>query len=293
MKRSVYGISVRGMSHIREGLPCQDSCRVEIPDPESRDGIITAAAADGHGSRACPYSGEGSALAVYVFCEVIRDLLSSCGEDTDALRTFLNREGDTTVARNIEIRWRRLVRRAFRRHRREQPRKIQGKMFTDIASLYGTTLLGVLICTDWLFAFQIGDGDITWTDGTTAVPVVDAVRFLGTETYSLSEKNAWKRAVTCVRSRDSGKEGLYLLTTDGFANSHRSVAEMEKSCIGYLEMIRTHGFEAVAGSLEDWLAETSAEGCGDDVTAVLVYQPGTPAESGEETCGRTDTITED
>jgi hypothetical protein len=36
-------------------------------------------------------------------------------------------------------------------------------------------------------------------------------------------------------------------------------------------MIREHGAEVVEKNLPAWLSETSALGCGDDITTVFVY----------------------
>lgn len=55
------------------------------------------------------------------------------------------------------------------------------------------------------------------------------------------------------------------------ANSYRKQGDFESACKDYYRVIRTNGFEAVENNLEKWLNETSEEGCGDDVTAVLVY----------------------
>ena len=72
MKRYLYGISVRGASHIRKGKECQDSCRVE----RLSDSAAVIAAADGHGSDSCPFSRIGAGIAVEVFCSSMKD--SAC-----------------------------------------------------------------------------------------------------------------------------------------------------------------------------------------------------------------------
>ena len=64
---------------------------------------------------------------------------------------------------------------------------------------------------------------------------------------------------------------MYMLSTDGFANSYVSDEEFQKTCREYYNMIGQHGFDAVKENLAKWLKETSEYGCGDDVTAVMVY----------------------
>ena len=52
MKRYVFGKSVKGATHEKNGLPLQDNCKIE----EISDKITIIAVADGHGSSKCPRS---------------------------------------------------------------------------------------------------------------------------------------------------------------------------------------------------------------------------------------------
>ena len=67
MARLIYGKSVKGASHVRSGMPCQDSFRIEEISPD----LSIVAVADGHGSEKRPKSKNGSTIAVNVFCSVI------------------------------------------------------------------------------------------------------------------------------------------------------------------------------------------------------------------------------
>ena len=99
---------------------------------------------------------------------------------------------------------------------------------------------------------------------------------LGTETHSLSKPDAWRKAVASVRRREMESEEpyMYILSTDGFANSYTSDEEYQKTCKDYLQMIQEHGAETVQANLKNWLTETSELGCGDDITVVMVYFTG-------------------
>ena len=143
----------------------------------------------------------------------------------------------------------------------------------EVYRLYGTTLIGVLVTESFIFAFQIGDGDIVLVDKDSISKVVETEKILGVETHSLSKIDAWRKAVSVIRRKDAeaDKPYLYMLTTDGFANSYISDEEYEKSCRDYYDMIGTHGFDAVCSNMEKWLSETSELGCGDDITLVLIY----------------------
>ena len=62
-----------------------------------------------------------------------------------------------------------------------------------------------------------------------------------------------------------------MLSTDGFANSYKNADEFQKTCVDYFAMIQQYGADAVAANLKSWLSETSAMGCGDDITVLIAY----------------------
>ena len=79
MKRMVFGESVQGASHKRVDKECQDSFK----KLEYDDGTVIMAIADGHGSKACPYSKSGSSIAVNVFCKVMDEFHASYAENLE------------------------------------------------------------------------------------------------------------------------------------------------------------------------------------------------------------------
>ena len=85
MKRMVFGESVQGASHKRVDKECQDSFK----KLEYDDGTVIMAIADGHGSKACPYSKSGSSIAVNVFCKVMDEFHASYAENLEMLLTSL------------------------------------------------------------------------------------------------------------------------------------------------------------------------------------------------------------
>lgn len=270
MPRLIYGKSVKGASHIRSGMPCQDSFRIEEVSPD----LSILAIADGHGSDKSPKSKNGSMIAVNVFCSVMSNYLLNYSMSLNDLVTYLNRDGQLKFSQDICEEWQRRVRESYNKSKEEKPLNEDGSVkWEEVYRLYGTTLLGLLVTKTFVFAFQIGDGDIVMVDKESISPVVETEKILGTETHSLSKVDAWKRAVTVVRRRDveAGKPYLYMMSTDGFVNSYLSEADHEKSCRDYYDMIAEHGFDAVCGNMEKWLTETSELGCGDDITLVLMY----------------------
>ncbi|MCD7885511.1 MAG: protein phosphatase 2C domain-containing protein [Lachnospiraceae bacterium] len=353
MLRKTCARSVQGASHIRSGQPCQDSYMyMEYPD-----GTTILAVADGHGSKACPFSRTGARVAVNVFCSAIGRLIDSFTGNPDLLMAYLNREGELKVAQEIDREWKARIRRIHAERGRTKTAdtglpdsaetadtgligsaetiyrvddtensgfsenadtryspesRIRKTETNAIFRLYGTTLLGLLLTPQFLFAFQIGDGDIIRIDAKQVTPVIEAEKFLGTQTNSLSATDAWKKAVTVMhrfegmgtisdsfrlanvphKVRDAHIHNqrlwtyhapvLYLLSTDGFSNSHVSDEALEQTCREYYEMIQKYGFDAVAASLKSWLSETSELGCGDDITVALVCLYPEPSDKTEE-----------
>jgi serine/threonine protein phosphatase PrpC len=138
---------------------------------------------------------------------------------------------------------------------------------------YGSTLLGLVIADDFVFAFQLGDGDIVRIDDTEIETLVEGDKILGVETHSIGKEKAWENALSKVIriNKSDNLPYAYFLTTDGFANSYPSQDEYEKAIRDYFDVMKTHGADAIKSNLAKWLSETSAMGCGDDTTMVVSY----------------------
>jgi serine/threonine protein phosphatase PrpC len=286
----IIGASVRGESHIRHDVERQDSYRIidasQRPegsgDPEdsgfygslSKD-IRIVSVADGHGSASCPYSRTGSQTAVDVFCDIMAELSAKYREDMQSLFAALHREGETAkLSQHIVREWGARILRIHAAEGREVSYAPDGSIDAEaIWKQYGTTLLGMLVTESFLFSMQLGDGDITYVDEDGVSPVIEGDKILGVETHSISKPGSWKKVLTRVISPDHPGSGpcMYVLSTDGWMNSHVSGAAFTKTCRDYFDMIREHGADVVEKNLPVWLAETSALGCGDDITTVFIY----------------------
>lgn len=266
----IYGECIQGASHVRNNTNCQDSFKqIRISD-----NIIITAVADGHGSSSCIYSKSGSKIAVNVFCSVMKNIVDNFKDDMDKLATYLNREGELKVAKDIDYEWKRRVIKSHRDSKREKP--VNEKGITDkeaIYKQYGTTLVGMMITPAFIFAFQLGDGNIMYVDNAIIKPVIECEKILGTETYSLSRKNSWEKAVTMIRKKDITENTpyMYSLSTDGFANSYKNEDEFHITLKDYYKLIIEHGFKAISSNFKNWLTETSQLGCGDDITLAIAY----------------------
>lgn len=273
MKRYICEGIVKGATHVRNQMPCQDNKKII----KISDEITIIALADGHGSSKCPRSDRGSMIAVNSFYHIMKKYLEIYGkdeEDITHLMTFLNREGDIRFAQDVCEEWQARVKQSFYKNKVEGMTNEDGSIkWPSVFSLYGTTLLGMLITDSFVFSFQIGDGDISAVTKDEVEPLVEPEKFLGTETHSLSKPDAWRKAVTSVHrlEAESRESYMYILSTDGFANSYTSDKEYQKTCRDYLQMIRKYGIDVVQKNLKKWLTETSELGCGDDITVVMVY----------------------
>ena len=270
MRQIFFGKSVQGASHIRSDTECQDSHRKVILD----DGTIILAAADGHGSKSCPFSKTGSRIAVNIFCDILKRLYESYADNPERLPTYLNREGDTHVSKVIDAEWKRRVLERHRKNKRKIEKLEDGE--DDLASVYkqyGSTLLGLMITKDYVFGFQLGDGDICYVTEEGLEMVIEPEKILGVETHSLVRENAWEKAITVVRRIrvSDNLPAIFSLSTDGYANSYKSEEDFHATITEYLDMLKEHGAKAVSEALPGWLSETSEMGCGDDITMLVAY----------------------
>lgn len=125
-------VSEAGASHVRSGVPCQDSCRVVT----GRKALI-ACVADGAGS--ARHSDEGSQAAVDAFVEAATDLLGrGCDPRRAVCRAFEDARAAVEAAAGGEARG------------------------------YATTLLALIATRNRVAAAQIGDGAVV-IDGRVAL----------------------------------------------------------------------------------------------------------------------------
>lgn len=279
----IIGKSVQGASHKHAGIECQDSYKYLTFD----NGTCIMAVADGHGSTSCPYSKTGSQVAVNVFCDVLDEYQKLYAEQPEQLMTFLNREGDTKVAQTICNEWQKRILKNHRANKREFPVEKNGvKDESAVFHQYGTTLIGLMLCDDFLFAFQIGDGDILHVDDDGVRALIQGDRILGVETHSLCRKKAWEKAITVVRRIDALKYPCaFMLSSDGFANSYPTAEAFQSTCSEYYQMMKEHSPKVIRANLQEWLDETSSLGCGDDITWLCAMFQEIEEEKGDVNAG--------
>ena len=269
MQRSIFGEAVKGASHKNNNISCQDAFKIE----HLSESCSIVAVADGHGSSACPYSKYGSAMAVNTFCYIIRRIYDSCEGNLAKVLSYLNQDGEIKVAQAIDLEWKKRVLKSHTRSKRDNPVRDNGRKDKNaIYKQYGTTLLGLFISPDFVYAFQLGDGDMVLVNKEIIEPIIYADKILGVETHSLSKEHSWESSLSSILRLDTiDKPAILMLSTDGFSNSYLNDDEYRKACKDYFDLICEHGTYEIAKHLESWLDDTSKYGCGDDITTLFVY----------------------
>ena len=93
MPFSGFAVSVKGASHEKSGLPCQDSARVYV-----RDGLAVAAVSDGHGSEKHFRSASGSEMAARI---AIRSMTAFCERKGGLAGIFADDGLEDRFGRNV------------------------------------------------------------------------------------------------------------------------------------------------------------------------------------------------
>lgn len=254
----VGGKRVRGASHERSGLPCQDAVDwMEQP--------ILLVVADGHGSERSFRSDIGAELAVEAAKTELNRLARLVPRiDLQALKHL----ADQDLPKAIVRRWWVLVAKDFGEPSGAHP------LPSEILVRYGSTLLAVLVTEGFILYMQLGDGDIlaVSSDGHTEVVFEHDERMIGNETTSLCLPYAWQEFQVRFQVLEGRPPVLILVSTDGYSNSFRTREDFHQIGPDYLECIRTDGFDTVISNyLEGWLIEASQRGSGDDITLGLIY----------------------
>jgi hypothetical protein len=139
--------------------------------------------------------------------------------------------------------------------------------------VYGSTCLCTIVCPEFIFYSQLGDGDILAVDfaGKVTRPLPKDDRFIGNETASLCSPDAlavWQ--IRWVDLRQEQAPAMVLMATDGYGNSFKDDAGFQKVASDIWEIICHESFETVSQELESWLTEASREGSGDDISVGLL-----------------------
>ena len=164
-----FSNSVRGASHERTGLVCQDSSAYKIGER-----YAIAVVADGHGSKKHFRSHIGSKAAT----EAVLEAIERFYEDPDEFEKNFPAK-HRSIIKNIEKQVISIWNSKVAEHLKENPvtadekSKFEPEEFENILpeSYYGTTLIAAIAGRDFTFGFQIGDGSLVavFDDGETSM----------------------------------------------------------------------------------------------------------------------------
>lgn len=283
------GQTSRGASHQRHQTPNQDAIRWFPGYPKLGRGTpLILAVADGHGSPKSFRSDLGAQFAVRLAEKILKEALAalqlqasaSQTADLDALLEPLH------LPQRLVRTWSEVVGQHWQQHpvtpaewaELAKQQVSRQAIETDPAVVYGATLLVVAV-TDWFVLYmQLGDGDILAVDrqGEVSRPLRRDERLIANETTSLCTSEGWRELQIKLVPLAQQSPELILVTTDGYANSYPAEAEFIKIGPDYLNLIQQHQLAHVVEHLPEFLAETSREGSGDDITIGLIYRSSEP-----------------
>jgi serine/threonine protein phosphatase PrpC len=279
----IIGETVPGASHIRTGIPNQDS--ILYVRESNRALPIALSVSDGHGSQKCFRSDRGSRFAVKKATYLISEFLDERRGKFDLEE--IESKGQEYLPQELVRRWREAVEADLKKEpftgnefeNLEKKSDVRArKLVEDNPFLaYGTTSLTVAMEADFILYLQLGDGDILNVSATGEVfkPLPEDARLLANETTSLclpKAENDFRFFVQKISVEQSPV--LVLLSTDGYLNSFSSEAGFFQAGTDILDMLRAeNGFDAVSENLKGWLEEATQMGSGDDCTVGIIYRP--------------------
>jgi len=272
----ILAASAAGSSHVRRGIPNQDSHGWR--KLEGQPGALLLAVADGHGSSRSFRSAEGSRLAVEACLELLAELGAQLGLEPTAAKRALEVE---FPLRCVNL-WRRkvgahLAANPFPELGAAAARPPDEAAREDASHVaYGTTLLATIITPMWGAALQLGDGDQVWLGpgmGPT-MPTAASSPVLGDETDSLCSRRPESLMRVSFRRFDEGPPEFVLLATDGYSKSFSDPLAVVKAAEDIHQALSSQGRAAIAGALGEWLKESASDnGSGDDTTVLIGWLP--------------------
>jgi len=258
---STVSATVRGSAHETKATPNEDAV-----DTFESDDLNIVAVGDGHGSDQVVRAHRGSALAVQVALDTVRQSL-------DRLH---GTEGDVAavveqLGQDIVVRWRAVVLAdAEATPLTDDEAEALGTAPLEYA--YGTTILCAGCSTDYMFAVQLGDGHIVTVDATgKGALAFSEEKSLATETNSLCMHDAGSYLRTRVWPINGTHPLIVAASSDGWGDAFEDRLWFESVGRDIHGYVNGQGLDHVAQQLGGWLERTARE-FGDDTTMALLVQ---------------------
>ncbi|MCX4392947.1 PP2C family serine/threonine-protein phosphatase [Streptomyces sp. NBC_01767] len=266
--------SVRGVNKRRN----QDWCSIEGTGT-AEDPLILVVA-DGHGSAAHARSDIGARYAVDLFTVHAREfacLVRTEGPEGARSLSWLMNYARNELPRRLIGGWQEGVLDHWSRHPAENM-SVDGSEPRDDQKvlLYGATLIGAVMTSHLLVAWQLGDGELTVVeeDGKVSLPLAPANADLGDETESLCSRRAWQlvRVHWAPIVTQDRTPRMIALSTDGLSKSFASDEGFTQFMSGLDQRLSEDGLERVRAALPEWLGKATRYS-GDDTTLVAARRP--------------------
>lgn len=266
--------SVQGASHIKHGIPCEDSGKVI-----GNDSYKAFAVSDGHGDPNCARSAKGSALACDIALGQLEAFYQSLTENNWEGKLLEGGHESARIIRqlitSIITKWKNTVCSDLEANPLTDEEKAACKEYLAFYEkgeytehLYGATLIAGIITNRYALLLQQGDGRciVLHEDGTMDMPIPWDENCVGNVTTSLCEADSVQRCRCHVIDMAGDKIIACAAGTDGVEDSFSS---METMYTFYRNRFIYAAENEVTGLnlyLEETLPELSARGSGDDIT---------------------------
>lgn len=277
-------VSVRGSSHIKSGMVCQDFSSIFVSEL-----FCMAVVCDGHGSSKHFRSAVGAKKAAEVAIESVKEFTRCINElplhnDENSLQEDeLAKLSDkkkldklVQLEKSIIHKWNNEVTLHKEEHSFQEDElsaltdKEKAVVSENHYVAYGTTLIVVAMSDSYCFGIKIGDGDCMAIDenGNVFDPVPENRLLQFNITTSLCDK----KAISNFRHfwREEPVAGV-VISTDGVRNSFENTEFYNVFCRTMLKDIDETGDDWSKDDLESFLAKLSEHGSGDDVSVAVVF----------------------
>jgi len=284
----INGATVRGVGHTRERKSNQDSINW-MHSIQQDIGILSVA--DGHGSDTYFRSKIGSKIATKIATRTMYKLFTEyplSSATFSGIRDIIRYSIPRLLVRN----WNDEVVRHFQRHpftnyellnlSSKKNSVFVNKIISHPQTAYGSTLITAVLTKNYLFLFQIGDGNILIVDDCKNLELpFDENREIEDENHTINPLNytnslcmnsSWLEFKVRTYSKYDLNAKLILLATDGYYNSFKNERGFNKIGTDYLDMLNNYGLEYMQNRLRFLLNETSLNGSGDDITLGYLYK---------------------
>lgn len=262
---SAISASITGAAHSRAGLPNQDAVKVWPASATARRAIV--AVADGHGDKRHFRSDRGAKFAVRAALDSVAPLMNYSPSSLGVVQAALERDVPAAVVRA----WRELAATDYARDDFDaEAAHVVGR---DFFAAYGSTLVIAVVTEHFIAAMRLGDGDILAVDSNSEVHALLPPVY-GEAVDSLCSDDAAIKFVTTFKLHSDRPPVLVTVSTDGYRKSFPAdQRDFLRVGSDLLARLRQFGPDQVSHDLPFWLADTSRDGSGDDLTAGILYRP--------------------